>query len=69
MVICGKYKHLNKIIKIKHLSLKFNRLLIFVILYSLQCKIEGHAVYKSVCAQKSKEIALLMKMRLTLMGP
>ena len=46
MVICGKYINLNKITKIKHISLKFNRLLIFVILYSLQCKIEGYAVKK-----------------------
>ena len=44
VVICGKYKNLNKIIKIKDISLKFHRLLIFVILYCLQCKIEGHAV-------------------------
>ena len=44
VVICGKYKNLNKIIKISHISLKFHRLLIFVILHSLQCKIEGHAV-------------------------
>ena len=44
VVICGKYINLNKITKIQHISLKFNRLLIFVILYSLQCKIEGHAV-------------------------
>ena len=44
VVICGEYKNLNKIIKILHISLKFHRLLIFVILHSLQCKIEGHAV-------------------------
>ena len=44
VVICGKYKNLNKITIIKYISLKFHRLLIFVILYSLQCKIEGHAV-------------------------
>ena len=44
MVIGGKYINLNKITKIKHISLKFNRLLIFVILYSLHCKIEGNAV-------------------------
>ena len=44
VVICGKYKNLNKITKIEHISLKFQRLLIFVILHSLQCKIEGHAV-------------------------
>ena len=44
VVICGKYINLNKITKIEHISLKFNRLLIFVILYRLQCKIEGHAV-------------------------
>ena len=42
--IGGKYINLNKIAKIKHIPLKFNRLLIFVILYSLQCQIEGHAV-------------------------
>ena len=44
VMICNKYKSLNKITKILHISLKFNRLLFFVILYSLQCKIEGHAV-------------------------
>ena len=44
VVICGKYKNLNKIIKILHISLKFHRLLIFVIPPSLQCKIEGHTV-------------------------
>ena len=44
VVISGKYKNLNKITKIYHISLKFHRLLIFVILQSLQCKIEGHAV-------------------------
>ena len=44
VVICGKNKNLNKITKVRHISLKFNRLLIFVILYSLHCKIEGHAV-------------------------
>ena len=44
VVICGKYKNLDKITKIQHISLKFYRLLIFVILYSLQYKIEGHAV-------------------------
>ena len=36
VVICGKYINLNKITKTLHISLKFNRLLIFVILYSLQ---------------------------------
>ena len=40
VVICGKYKNLNKVTKI-NISLKF---LIFDILYSLQLKIEGHAV-------------------------
>ena len=40
VVICGKYINLNKITKNSHISLKFNRLLISVILYSLQCKIE-----------------------------
>ena len=44
VVISGKYKNLNKITKIYNISLKFHRLLIFVILHSLQCKIEGHAV-------------------------
>ena len=44
VVICGKYKNLNKITKILRISLKCDRLLIFVILYSLQCKIEGYAV-------------------------
>ena len=33
VVIYGKYINLNKITKIKHISLEFNRLLIFVILY------------------------------------
>ena len=44
VVICGKYKNLNKITKIKHISLKFNSHAIFVIIYSLHCKIEEHAV-------------------------
>ena len=34
VVICGKYKNLNKITKTLHISLKFNRLLILC--YSLQ---------------------------------
>ena len=38
VVICGKYKNLNIITKIKDIALKFHRLLIFVILHSLQCK-------------------------------
>ena len=61
VVICGKYKNLNKITKIKHISLKFNRLLIFVILYSLQCKIEGHAVLKSVLIWKDQREILCSK--------
>ena len=79
VVICGKYINLNKITKIKHISLKFDRLLIFVILYSLQCKIEGQPFKKvfvlirkdqrEFCARKSKETALLMKMRSTLNIP
>ena len=44
VVICGKYKNLNQITKIYHISLKFHRLLIFVILHNIQCKIKGHAV-------------------------
>ena len=72
VVICGKYKTLNKITKKKLTYLPE----IFFIVYSLQCKIEGHAVFKKVfeygnikgtyCAQKSKEIALLIKMCSTL---
>ena len=34
VVICGKYKNLNKIIKILDISLEFHWLLIFVILYT-----------------------------------
>ena len=45
MVICGKYENLNKTTKITRMSMKVYRLLIFVVLYSLQCKIEGHAVF------------------------
>ena len=41
-------------IKSQKFSLKFNRLLIFVILYSLQCKIEGLAVSKSVLMRKDQ---------------
>ena len=44
VVICGKYINLNKITEIEQNSLKFNRHFIFIILYSLQFKIEGHAV-------------------------
>ena len=74
LVICGKYKNLNKIIQIQRISLKFDRLLIFVILYSSQCKNRGICCVKSVlirkdqrefCAQKSKEMASEMKMHST----
>ena len=61
MVIGGKYINLNKITKILHISLKFNRLLIFVILYNLQCKIEGHVVYKSVLIGKDQREFLCAK--------
>ena len=61
VVICGKYTNLNKIIKIKDISLKFHRLLISVILYSLQCKIEGHAVKKSVLIRKDQREFLCAK--------
>ena len=61
VVIGGKYINLNKITKISHISLKFNRLLIFVILYSLQCKIEGHAVKKSVLIRKDQREFLCAK--------
>ena len=44
VVISGKYINQNRITKILHICLKFNRPLIFVTLYSLQCKTEGHAV-------------------------
>ena len=40
VVICGKYKNINKITKIERISLKFDTILIC----SLQCKIEGYAV-------------------------
>ena len=40
--------------KIYHISMKFNRLLIFVVLYILQCKIEGHAVEKKKCFTEEK---------------
>ena len=36
-------------------------LLIFVILYSLQCKIEGHAVSKSVLSRKDQREILCAK--------
>ena len=61
VVISGKYKNLNKITKIKHTSLKFHRLLILVILHSLQCKIEGHAVLKSVLIRKDQREILCAK--------
>ena len=61
VVICGIHKNLNKIKKILHTSLKFHRLLIFVILYSLQCKIEGHAVKKSVLIRKDQREFLCAK--------
>ena len=35
VVICGKYKNLNKITKIQHISLKFHRLLF--LLFSTVC--------------------------------
>ena len=44
VVNCGKDKNLNKIIKrLTHLP-EISQTLIVVILYRLQCKIEGHAV-------------------------
>ena len=63
MVICGKYINLNKITKISHISLKFKRLLIFVILYILQCKIEGHAVSKSDLIWKDQKDVLCAKIK------
>ena len=43
VVICGKNKNLNKIIKITlRISLTMNRLLIFVVLYSFELKIVEH---------------------------
>ena len=42
------------------MSLKFNRLLTFVILYSLQCKIEGHAVYKK-CFNTERSKAIFVR--------
>ena len=72
---CGIYKNLNKMTKNSQMHLKFNKLLIFVILYRLRCKIEGHAVLKvflyrktkgKTSARKSKEIASLIKIPSTL---
>ena len=48
VVICGKNKNLDKTTNI-YVFLKVNRLLIFVVLYSLQCKIEVQAVLKKMC--------------------
>ena len=57
MVICGKYINLNKITKIEHISLKLNRFLIFVILYSLQCKMRGICCLKKLfTTERSKGI-------------
>ena len=56
MVICGKYKNLNKITKIQDISLKFHRLLIFVILYSLQAKKWDKLFKKCFTKERSKEI-------------
>ena len=44
VVICARYINRNKITKSYYISLIFKSLLVFIILYSLQCKIEGHAV-------------------------
>ena len=52
------YKNLNKITKNQHISLKFNRLLIFVILYSLQCK---NMLFKSVLIRKDQREFLVAK--------
>ena len=51
-------------IKITKISLNFKRLLIFVILYSLRCKIEGHAVLirkdqGNFCVRKSKKNSII----------
>ena len=40
----GKYKNLNKTAKNNISPQKYNRLLIFVVLYSLEYKIDKHAV-------------------------
>ena len=61
VVICGKYLNLNKITKNYHISLKFDRLLIFVILYSVQCKIEGHAFEKVFLIRKDQREFLCAK--------
>ena len=37
------------------MCLKFNRLLILVILYSLQCKVEGHGVFKKKIRKDQRE--------------
>ena len=38
LVVCGKYKKMNKTIKIQHISPKFSRFLIFVVLYNQTAK-------------------------------
>ena len=75
VVICGKYKNLNKITKNYYISLKFNRLLI------LQFTLQNRGTcYLKKCfntessnrfffARKFKEIASLTKMRSALKVP
>ena len=59
VVICGKFKNLNKIKK--KISLKFHRLLIFVILNSLKCKNRGTCCLKSVLIQRDQREFLRAK--------
>ena len=61
VVICGKCKNLNKITKNYRISLKFKILLIFVSLYSLQCKIGGTCCLKSVIIRKDQREILYAK--------
>ena len=48
MVICGKYKNLNKTVKIKRILLKVSRFLTFIVLYNLKCNKSGILFNKSV---------------------
>ena len=61
VLIYDKYKNLNKITKLEQISLNLKAFLFFVILYSLQCKVEGHAVEESVLIRKDQRECLCAK--------
>ena len=44
MVRCNIYKNQNEITKNKRITMKVSRLLIFVVVYSLEYKIKGYSV-------------------------